>query len=231
VRSIGCWLLVVGCSAAVVVGCGRCGKATVDAGTLTTAYSHIDLRTALFTVFPEFRGARLVKGEAVLTRKIRWTGSGEVSEALNAAWKQQAPFFVRARADALEIGVPITDDDVPKLLQTPAPMGSEQLRHYLPALPGAQALGETFTMTIEYEAKPDRAAFLTHQLVDILTAGEWRADALPTGWQVEKRGDGGVGAVPEAFTMSLTRSHAATRITIERNGGSVKVQLVQPLPD
>jgi hypothetical protein len=227
--------------------CQRCGRSPSqpDAGRAHRAST--DVRTALFTVFPEFRFARVVAGEAKVTRTLAW--KVESNEALRAAltegWKEKgfvettdggalavrAPFLLSAeRAGdtvALTMTLPIGPDDVGKLLKSPAPVTTDHLLSYLPTVPGAPVRSEEFQLSLEYQAEPAHADILTRQLVDLLQASGWKVDNLPEGWEPGRRPDGGLGGVPREFELTLTQGNAEVRVM--RSPAQVKVALHQVL--
>ncbi len=231
-------------------GCARCGRAvSADAGgpdgsaKVERSKRAIDLRTALFTVFPEFRFATLLQGSAAVTRKVRWVPpQGASLESVVAAgaarngfqpsdggWLRQ-PFLLTAKAegDVVELSamLPIANEDVGRLLQSPSPMTSEQMATYLPELPGGTLLEETFVLSIHYVAPEQHAGFLAKQMVELLAAADWKVERYPEGWE-KRPDDGGFGASPDRYSLTAVRAHSATKVHVERDGGHVRANLVQ----
>ncbi len=253
--------------ALLVGGCGRCNRVGAgpekasagDAGTPAMRHASIDLRTALFTLFPEFRFATFLYGEAALEREIRFRGDelalraalapelghfglelldggagredGGRRDDRGGVWATRPPFVFVGHAEGetarLVLALPLVPDDVGKLLHSPVTLTSEQLATYLPVPAGAERISERFLLQINYRADIERGDFLVHQMVDLLLGGEWRAE-LPEGWQKEKRPDGGVGAIPARFTLTLRRGQSDTEVFIDRDGTHVHLEYRQP---
>ena len=93
------------------------------------------------------------------------------------------------------------------------------MAHWLPKLPFPIEM-ETFELKLNYEAaRPSRAAFLAWQLAEGGFGAGWKTDALPEGWEHGRRPDGGAGAVPETFTLTLRQPGAA--LTVRRESERV----------
>ncbi|MFZ5469073.1 MAG: hypothetical protein ACOZIN_06485 [Myxococcota bacterium] len=245
VRGVGLWVSLL----LLATGCQRCARSpTLDAGIAAAppAHSSIDLRTALFTIFPEFRGATLVEGRATLERRLSWSlpEGASLSDAVRPllaatgfspadggeALAQRPPFLLEGRREAdevvLSLVLPIGPEDVGKLLQTPAPLSTEQLATYFPKPADATVKSEVFTFAIAYTAPERRAGFLVRQLVTMLREGEWTSGPLPPGW--EELAD--AGTAPEEFALQVQRAHSGTTIELRRQRTQVWVTLTQPVP-
>lgn len=232
--------------------CGKCGNTSVpevsEAGPRRVGAT--DLRSALFTVFPEFRYAILTRGSALVERTVEWKLPAQTSlvdavrpHALAKGFSVadsghdfvHAPFAldVESLPDGrvrLWVGLPITQADVGKLLQSPSPMGTDALAHWLPDLPQSRRLEENFVFKIQYQGSSEaRTDFLVRQMVDLLQAGDWKVESLPEGWELNRRPDGGVGGVPSAFSLRLKNVRDFSTIAVERKGTQVAVTLRQEL--
>ena len=199
-----------------------------------------DLRTTLFTLFPEFRGARIVAGEAVLARELAWVlpEGTSLAEALAPYLAQKgfgaadggslgtrAPFHLTGERNGqnivLAIHLPIGNDDVNKLLHTPSPLTTEHLAHDLPSPPGATTVRERFEMTIEYEAERSRADWLLIQLHGLLRRGGWR----PTQWPDAAD----AGSLPPSFAGAFEHPESASKILVDRQPTRVRLSMQQTL--
>lgn len=233
-----------------VAGCSRCGKANsskVDAAVALQRVGTTDLRTALFTIFPEFRFAVITRGHAVVERRVKWKAPEGVSlkeavkpyaEKVGLAVSSQgvhdfekAPFGLdveplNENEIKLLIGLPIGQEDVGKLLQSPHPMTSEHLGQWIPRLPNETVLEETFFMSLQYQGSSvERTTLLVRQMIDLLLEGRWKTSMFPTGWET----DGGSKTTPTEFTMTLENNDTKARVEVERKEQAVAVKLIQPL--
>lgn len=235
-------------------GCSRCGeKATprADAGTAAPsarvvhgAIAAIELRSALFVIYPEFRGTVVEGGEARLTRRSTW--DGDLAQALPPKLKQQGysdagvvegevralrpPLeFDGRRTDgevALSVALPLDSPTVDRLIGSPTPMNTEDLSLMLPRLPGERDARETFELRLEYTAKPARTEFLVRQLVTGLNASGWKSDAPGN---VRGRGAPDAGELPSELKVTLTNADLGGRIEVQRLENTVKLYYVQPI--
>lgn len=249
------WLFAL--AALGALSCDRCAKpaATVDAGCPSCALSlrqahPTDVRTALMTLFPEFRGAVLTGGSAELVRELEWmVPEGQALEQVLAPLVRakgfappdggvpgvvgvRGPFTLHATAEGghlrLAARLPVDNDDVAQIYQSPAPLSTEVMGTFLPVPDGAKPISERFTLSIDYQAREVRADFLVRQMVDLLRTGEWKAGPLPEGWEPDRRPDGGVGGVPAKFELSVTRAAPATLVRVVRDGAKVHLELLHP---
>ena len=130
------------------------------------------------------------------------------------------------------VGLPLQQSYVGRLLQSPAPMTSDQLAHWLPLPPDAEILKETFVLDLEYVGKTRAVTDgLARQMIDLLLAGPWTLSAFPEGWQVGKSEDGGVGRVPAEFEIALHRIYGGTEVQVNKRGDRVAVRYLQPLTE
>jgi len=248
------WAL--GLIAVASVSCGRCSRPTqaVDAGCpsceLSLRETHpTDVRTALMTVFPEFRGAVLTGGSAELVRDLSWTlPEGKPLEEVLAPLVRAKGFSAPDGGGAGLIGsrgpltlhastqgghllltarLPVDNDDVAQIFQSPAPLSTEVLGTFLPVPEGARPLSERFTLSIDYQAREVRADFLVRQMVDLLVGGHWTVTRYPQGWEPDRRPDGGVGGIPAKFELTVARQAPATSVRVVRDGAKVHIELSQ----
>ncbi|MGA9522378.1 MAG: hypothetical protein WBV82_12995 [Myxococcaceae bacterium] len=259
------WPVVVGLALA---GCDRCGGgregadagriAAGDAGTPSPllqgtrgALHATDLRSAMILIFPEFRGAHVKGGRAVLEREVTWSpsGSGEkLSDIVAPQLKRQGygapdvtdatltakrpPFELEVRRTngqvVSTIALPLEEGVMNKLLHSPSPMGTEHLSTLIPRLPGETAARESFRMELNYVAKPDRANFLVRSLVEDLMGVGWKPATPLVGWEPTLP-DGGAGPIPEDLELALVNEDTGGRLEIERRRGEVVLRYLQPL--
>lgn len=191
----------------------------------------IDLRSTLLIIFPEYRGAQVVSGAAKLTRVV--AGAPQSNEALalktlelnrfmkrGEVWVRD-PFEVSIEGSTWSIAVPLDQGSVERLYMAPTAMGTADLGMWFPRDKSIAIEREVFDVTLTYETAPFiRAEFLTRQLVRLLLANsQWRATALPDGWDV----DGGQPLPFEARLEEVT-SHAS--LTVHREGNVVSLHYI-----
>ena len=244
-------------AALLSASCARCSKsaAAPDAGCVSCELSlrqthPTDVRTALMAIFPEFRGASLTGGSAELARDLEWTPpEGKSLEEVLAPLVRAKGFSPPDGGKAGCIGVrgplslhataarghllltarlPVDNDDVAQIFQSPAPLSTEVLGTFLPVPEGARAVSEHFTLFIDYQAREVRADFLVRQMVDLLQGGRWTVAEFPAGWEPDRRADGGVGGIPAKFELEVSRPAPATSVRVVRDGVKVHIELVQP---
>lgn len=234
---------------AFAFGCSRCGEKTeqpaavVDSGAPSTAVQGslpaTDLRSALFVIFPEFRATHVTGGEARFTRTFPF--EGDLEAALRPLLDQQGyadagfaggevsavrpPFkFEAKRVDgqvAMSIYLPLSQEMVEKLIQSPSPLGTENMALMLPRLPEAKGASQTFEMKLDYVTKSQRAAFLTRQLVGGLVGSGWKSTAMPP--------DADAGDDPPKFDAVLTNAEWGARIELHRSTGVMRLRYLQPI--
>ena len=144
------------------------------------------------------------------------------------------PFFLERGEEPggrvwLSLYLPLREVDIPKLLGSPAPLGTEQLESDLPTPPGAQVHGELFLLNLTYRAKPERTSFLIRQLVEGMLATGWQVHPA---WAPAPNSDGGKSkstGVPELLSLELSRTTTGARVQLDREGGQVTLTYRQTL--
>jgi len=216
-------------------GCSRCGaEKPVDAG--TRFHRSTDLKTAVFSAYPEFRGARVMQGGATLTRVVDQPVplEGAVMETIRkngfaitvdagTLLATRAPYTLRIEGQQLAISIPVTEEDIGKLLNAPLTMTTEQLALWYPKLPGARVTDEMFHLRLVYDSIAWRAGYLAWQMVELNTQGSWRLQNVPDGYALKREADGGGGASPLAYDLSIVDSNTTARIDVKRDGGFVQL--------
>ncbi len=232
----------MGLLALVAGGCSRCdGPAkppVADAG-LTRIHRSTDLKTALFSAYPEFRGARVMQGGVELIRIIDRPVpiEGEVLEGVKkngfevtldggTLLATRPPYTLRIAGPQLVVSMPVVEADVGKLLNAPLAMTSEQIALWFPKLPGAVVVDERFHLKVIYDSIAWRAGFLAWQMVDLNTQGSWRVEQYPEGYERVRRPDGGGGGTPLAYSLALVDTNTRARIEVNRDGGFVQLDYV-----
>ncbi|MEW5742553.1 MAG: hypothetical protein AB1938_26785 [Myxococcota bacterium] len=214
-----------------LASCVRCSTATADAGfdAGQRVRRSTDLRSALLIAFPEYRGAFVTEGHAALTRRYVALPDEAFTRAVEGnGFKAgpdgglfRAPFHLaRPSPSTVVLSMPVDMVTVEKVLQAPLALSSMELGLYLPrGLPVAE---ERFELALRYQAAPPaRAGFLTRQVVELLLGnGQWTMGPVPDGWAPQP-GDGGYGAVPESFAVTLTERSSGARLDVARDGGEV----------
>jgi hypothetical protein len=208
----------------VLAGCTCAGKGAADAGHLTQRAS--DLHTALELVFPEYRGVKVLKTTATLTRRLEPFNHADLERAKAQAVANgfsgdpltRPPFTMtleeQGNALTMQLVLPIREDEIGRIFSAPAAMSSETMAHWLPTLSSPIAR-ETFEFEVEWEAlKPGRAAFLNWQLVDGALRSNWQPQGLPAGYQT----DAGKATVPDPFKVTLVEPSTQGRLSIDRAG-------------
>ncbi len=226
----GLWLLAV-----LLGGCSRCGGPTApDAGSVRIHRS-TDLKTAVFSAYPEFRGARVVTGGVELVRTVdRLVPLPHAREVIakngfditsdgGSLSATRAPYTVRIDGPQLRVALPIFEEDIGKLLNAPLTMTTEQLGLWLPKPAGATVLAEHFHLRLVYEASENRAQYLAWQMVDLNSQGSWKVEAWPEGYERIRRPDAGGGGTPVAYSISLVDTNTTARIALRRDAGWVEL--------
>jgi hypothetical protein len=192
----------------VLAACPRRAAPAVDAGTLEKHPS--DLRTILFTIYPEPRGNLVTFGSATITR--HYAATGDWLAAVQATWKAnhlelqegglaaRGPLYsaeVRAEGAGVvgTVTMPLGHAEVDRVYAGPLGYTTEQLGAALPsAAPQLTVLSEDFTLALAYRSKvvPVRV----RQMVRLVLSAGWTVDALPPDWE-------GEGPLRESFTMNL----------------------------
>jgi hypothetical protein len=247
-------------SLAVLGGCGRCGRnqgeliKSADAGRPGAAVGPhgalpaTDLRTAIFLIFPEYRGVKVKGGRATLVREVTWSGKTPLAEAiapeltrLGYSTPELVDGAVKAKRDPLEISartaggkvvfetaLPMDEDSMNRIIQSPSPMGTELLSQVTPRLAGETDPHESFRMTLNYVSKPTRTNFLVRQLVEQLMDIGWKPTRPLVGWEPALP-DGGTGPIPTDLDMTVANTDTGGLIDIKRRTGEVWLDYQQPL--
>ena len=204
-----------------------------------------DLRTAVLTAMPEFRDTTIREGSAVLRRTVEGVprafeadvrktiaSNGWTEEPAVAGSKRivavKEPFRLEAeptpRGAELRISLPVKNGDPGRIMGAPISITTEQLALYLPKIEGTVPVAERFEVTLDYESFAFRTHFLVWQLVDLSTRGAWKLKAVPEGFEVKRKEDGGIGEVPERVELLLEDTNTAARVHVRRDGKHVTVQ-------
>ncbi len=212
--------------ACLVTACTRPVAATqgaVDAGLHRRAST--DLRSALLLVFPEYRGAHILDGQATLERRyLKPVAPSPGWTTLVDGGFSQAPWAITRRDDTTwQVVMPVSDEVAGRLFASPAPASTAE---FASVLPRGEVSFEAWRFELTYGAvTPARAAFLSHQLVELLrNNGQWTCSPLPPVWG--KTADGGTD-VPDSFDVTLTEvvgpDRSPTVVTVHRDGPRVQV--------
>lgn len=239
------WLVV---ALALGAGCSKKASTPPDAGGAPAPVVQrpikrsTDLRSVLLLIYPEYRGTNLRTANARLTRTLSgerdWDALTHALFAKNKVVERPDDGGVAGTFDLFQlrvvktasgalgtIEIPIDGETLGRLYTNPASLSSAQLGLWLPR-DGVTITGDVFDFDLEYDAvSENRGAFLTRQLVDLLlTNAQWTVDgALPAGWG-EAPPDGGRGAVPDEFRVSLTGVVDGAKIVVSRAGRRVTVR-------
>lgn len=228
----------------LLASCARCGGGSApDAALAARVRQSTDLRTVAITVFPEYRGAQAHDVEVVLTRTVRLSTPGAAPD-----WRQvlastfatthfsaedggrsgtRPPFRVelaREGADSADFALhlPLDGGGMEKLYQVAVPLSSLDLGLMLPRGAALATEREVFTFHLQYDARDEaRAAFMSRQLVELcLGNGQWTHRGLPEGWG-PMLPDGGFGAVPDQFEVTVANKVDGATIALRRAGARV----------
>lgn len=232
----------MGLLALVAGGCSRCDKPpvpkVVDAGQ-TRIHRSTDLKTAVFSAYPEFRGARVMHGGVELVRTVDRAVpiEGEVLETVKkngfeihfdggSLLATRPPYTLRIDGPQLVVSMPIVEEDIGKLLNAPLAMTTEQIALWFPKPAGATVIDEKFHLLLIYDSIAWRAGYLAWQMVDLNTQGSWRVETYPEGYERTRRPDGGGGGTPMAYSIAIVDTNTAARIDVKRDGGFVQLDYV-----
>jgi hypothetical protein len=236
------WLLA---ALLMTAGCSRCSKTqVVDAGAPAQVVTNepkrfsTDLRTVLITIYPEYRGTTVISGVARLTRTLvgqdDWANRARALYAKNRVTETPSDSGVEGTQDLFHLRIapspggatavielPVDGDTIGKLYTNPVSLSSMQLGQYLPR-EGVTIDRDVFDFRLEYQTSTERrASFLTRQLVELMLGnGQWKAGPLPAGWEPNFE-DGGYGAVPSSFEVTLTGVVDGATVTAAREGTRV----------
>lgn len=250
-------------AALFVASCSKCGEApkvtesqrsvgvgdaSIDLlpGQKQAAAVAVDLKTAIVTTVPEFRGIRNLVAIAVLEEVLLDDPSdgGNLAAALEpefpsrrfkpaasdagALIAQNKPFFAEAERvnghPVVRVGLVIPGEQFPDVLQTPAPMTSEQLATLLPVPAGTHFLQDTFIFEAHYSADPQTSTMLLRQLVDSHLKAGWASESAPRELLTQD-----AGTLNENFSAVLKDPVRGGTLVIGRIGQRVTVTWEQPL--
>ncbi len=227
----------VGLLLLAATGCSRCeGPRPIPPDAGTRIHRSTDVKTALFTIYPEFRGAQVVEGSYALVRtvdrKVPLDGDVLLSVKKNefvvvvdggSLSATRAPYSLHIEGNQLVLSLPLVEADVGKLLNAPVTMTTEQLAIWFPRLPGAKVIDERFRMTLLYDSPGWRAGYLAWQMVELNTHGSWRVEAYPEGYEPTRKADGGGGTTAQAYSLALVDTNTTARLEVHRDGGLVQL--------
>jgi len=210
------------CLLAVACSC-KPQAAPPDAGTVFERGT--DLRSALTTIFPEYRGVAPLLGRAQVTRWVAPAAQKELDAALAAAAKngfsgeplKRDVFVIEFELDGgvlqEQVTMPLTPSEIGRIQAAPAAMSSEGLANWLPKVGNKQR--EELLFELVWMAKDvARADFIVWQLVNGALGAGWTLKDKPSGFELE-RVDGGL-RVPQELLMTLLQDRGGAAIEIER---------------
>lgn len=218
----------------LLLGCTRPPAATApDAGTPVDRGT--DLRNAITTVFPEYRGALIMAARSQLTRLAAPATQQDLEQARAAAVANgftgdpptRKPLVLDQQLDAgvlvQELRMGFSPDELGRIMAAPSSMTTEAMGHWLPKTTAAKQR-EEFELELVWVAKDvARADFLVWQLVDGALTSGWTAE-LPQGWHRE-RTDAGV-VVPAQFLLEVKNPGLGARIEVERKADRARLRYV-----
>lgn len=219
-------VLLLSCS------CKRPPAAVPDAG--TPIERGTDLRSAMTSIFPEYRGVSLVAGRAQINRRVGPVTAADLKKAQELAVQNgfkgdppmRPPFAMEQKleGDTLvqEVRLALSPEELGRILAAPAAMTSEALANWLPKV--GPKLAEDYELELLWVAKDAaRAAFLVWQLVDGALAVGWKYEKLPSGWELQ-RVDAGPVQVPNEFSLTLRNAALGAFIEIDRKAERAKLR-------
>jgi hypothetical protein len=205
----------------VLAACPKPAARAVDAGTLEKHPS--DLRTILFTIYPEPRGNLVTGGSATITR--HYAATGDWLASVQAIWNanhlelQDGGLAARGPLYSAEVRpegagavgivtMPMGPAEVDRVYASPLGYTTEQLGAALPSdSPQLTVLSEDFTLGLAYRSKA--VPVRVRQMVRLVLSAGWTVDALPPDWD-------GEGPLRESFTMNLM-DPAGPKLTVTRS--------------
>jgi hypothetical protein len=72
----------------------------------------------------------------------------------------------------------------------------------------------------------DNPHYFVSDGIHLNTAGTWKVERYPDGYELERRPDGGGGGTPEAYHLALVDTNTTARIEVHRDGGYVRLDYV-----
>lgn len=227
-------ILTCGLFWVVLASCARCTTSGLDAGLKRAT----DLRTALVTVFPENRGVAVKGGSVRLTRTVRGPADFQAEFGRSLAHNgfsvddggrsgTRAPYTVTFNegpdgSGIFTVELPLDAPTVERLFNAPFAISTGELGLFLPK---GNVTHEDFELALSYWAREPRAAFLSRQVVELNLGNlQWTHRGLPdAGWE-PRRPDGGLGAVPDQFEVTLDSKPDDAVLWLKRDGKSVDVR-------
>ncbi|MFL5321434.1 MAG: hypothetical protein ACJ790_17365 [Myxococcaceae bacterium] len=252
--------LFAAASVIAFAGCSKCGSGNpTGAGNNETAgtetdgswtpppgYVSVDLRSAIITAVPEWRGMRDLFAVAVLEETLLDDPSdgGDLAAALapefpsrrfvaassdaGALIAQNKPFFAEAeRIDGkpvVRVGIVVPGEQFAGVMQTPAPITTEQLRTLIPVNRNTRFTKENFIFEAHYKTSLANGATLLQQLTDSLLKSGWTVGQAPNALFTPD-----AGTLPPEFKAELRDPTRKGTMTIGRSGEQVTVVWQQPI--
>jgi hypothetical protein len=213
-------------------GCSK--PSAPDAGSIRIHRS-TDLRTAVIESYPEFRGARVNRALATMTRVLdRPVPLAEAAELIRKneflvdtdggrLTATRKPFTLQIDGATLKLSMPLADAEITRMVSSPSTLTTEQLVLWFPKVAGARVIAEQFRLELDYEASVSRAGYIAWQVVDLNTQGSWRVTRWPEGYEQKRRPDGGGGGTPDEYEVSMVDSNTSARIDLHRHGAFVEL--------
>jgi hypothetical protein len=235
-----CVLMLAACSKASRPDAGgsepvRPPKPSYDAGSVLV-HRATDLRTAMMEAYPEFRGARIVEGSATLFRRLDRNhpldevipiiekNGFTVTREEDRLTAYRAPYTLEVLGPNVSVSLPLVDGDAAKLLGAPSSMSTEQLSLWFPKVAGSAIDSESFQVRLKYEGNATRAGYIAWQLVSLSTAGSWKVEKYPEGYELARRPDGGGGGTPDEYSLTMVDSNTKAKLDVRRKGAQVDVR-------
>jgi hypothetical protein len=209
------------------------GPAALDAG--TPVERGTDLRSAVTTVFPEYRGTAVLVARAQVTRTVAPVSQPQLEQVRATATQNgfsgepptRKPFVLEQYLDGgvltQELRMAVSSDELGRILSAPSAMTSEAMAHWIPKLSGGERR-EEFEVELVWIAKDEaRADFLVWQLTDGALSAGWQTE-LPKGF--ERYRDGGPPQVPRELFLTVKNDALGARFEIERKAERARLRYV-----
>jgi len=211
---------------------------------------HVDLKTAMTRVLPDFRNARVFHVQAGLWRELSPVGKSPApfktqlelyalemgfaptrTDAGSDLWATRPPYTLvlepAERGVRMELRLLLSPDDLNALLHSPSPMTTEHLAAQLPVPKFARLRAPAeFYFEVHYEETSRSGDFLVRQTFRWLRAHGYRGapnltDAPDAGIQM---------TWPTQFEATLVNSDAHARVEALRNEREYRLRWIQTLP-
>lgn len=212
----------------LLAACPKARPAEVDAGTLEEHPT--DLRTVLFTIYPEPRGNLVTGGSATITR--RYLASGDWRAAAQETWAQNHLTLEDGGASATgafasatvqpepggfvgTVTMPLGPSEVDRVYAAPLGYTTQQLGALLPRASAQRTvLAEDFTLALSYRSRSTPVR--VRQMVRLVMSAGWKVDALPPDWE-------GEGPLRESFTLNLDEPGGG-RLSVSRSWDQIDLR-------